>query len=222
MTWIPGRAWPLAAAAFAGMWVVMMTAMMLPALVPMLLRCSEAMAATGETRPGRRIVLVGAGHGLVWAVSGAGVFAAGVMLAAALMRAPALARAVPALAGAAVLAAAAVQFTPWKLRRLARFRDVHGRACATLAGPGAAWRHGLRLGMHCSACCANLMAVVLVIGAMDLRIMAFATAAIASERLAPSGERIARAIGLVVACAGIVLIAQATVPDWIRALSAYA
>jgi predicted metal-binding membrane protein len=41
------------------------------------------------------------------------------------------------------------------------------------------------------------MAILLVIGVMDLRAMAFVGAAITAERLAPAGERVARAIGAV-------------------------
>ena len=52
------------------------------------------------------------------------------------------------------------------------------------------------------------MAVLLVIGVMDLRAMAVVTAAITIERLAPAGERVAQVIGAVVVGAGLLLIAQ--------------
>jgi predicted metal-binding membrane protein len=74
---------------------------------------------------------------------------------------------------------------------------------------GAAWRHGLRLGLDCSTCCAGLTAILLAVGVMDLRAMAVVTAAITVERLAPAGGRIARAIGAVVVGAGFFLIVQA-------------
>ena len=76
------------------------------------------------------------------------------------------------------------------------------------ASYGETWRHGLRLGLHCSRYCAGLMAILLVIGVMDLRAMAVVAAAITVERLAPAGERVARAIGAVVG-AGLFLIALA-------------
>jgi hypothetical protein len=44
---------------------------------------------------------------------------------------------------------------------------------------------------------------------MDLRAMAIVAAAIAVERLAPAGERVARAIGAVVVGAGLFLVARA-------------
>ena len=53
------------------------------------------------------------------------------------------------------------------------------------------------------------MAILLVIGVMDLGAMALVTAAITAERLAPAGERVARGIGIVVIVAGLGLIAAA-------------
>jgi len=82
--------------------------------------------------------------------------------------------------------------------------------CALPADAGTAWRHGLRLGLHCSYCCGGLTAILLVLGVMDLRAMAFVTAAITIERLAPAGEHIARAIGLIVIGTGLFLITRAT------------
>ena len=43
-----------------------------------------------------------------------------------------------------------------------------------------------RLGLRCSYCCANLIAMLLVIGVMDLSAMTAVTAAITVERLAPA------------------------------------
>lgn len=72
-----------------------------------------------------------------------------------------------------------------------------------------AWRFSLRLGMHCCQCCAGLIAILLVVGVMDLRAMAVVMAAITIERLAPAGQRVAQAIGAVAVAAGLYLIAKA-------------
>jgi predicted metal-binding membrane protein len=53
------------------------------------------------------------------------------------------------------------------------------------------------------------MAILLVFGVMDLGVMAVVTGAITVERLTPSGERVARAVGAVVVVAGLLLIARA-------------
>jgi predicted metal-binding membrane protein len=53
------------------------------------------------------------------------------------------------------------------------------------------------------------MAILLVIGVIDLCAMAVVAAAITVERLAPAGERLARATGAVIVGAGVFLIARA-------------
>jgi predicted metal-binding membrane protein len=191
------------------MWVVMMVAMMLPSLVPMLWRYREAIGTTGQTRLGRLTVLVGVAYFFVWTVFGMVAFPLGVALATVAMEQPALARAVPIAVGVVVLVAGCLQLTAWKARHLACCREAPGPGRRLPADAGTAWRHGLRLGLHCSYCCAGLTAVLLVIGLMDLRAMVVVTAAITVERLAPAGERVARAIGAVAVGAGLFLIARA-------------
>ncbi len=128
----------------------------------------------------------------MWTLFGVAAFPLGVALAAAGMQQPALARTVPLAVGGIVLIAGALQFTAWKARHLACCREAPGRGRTLPADAGTAWRHGLRLGLHCSTCCAGLTAILLVIGVMDLRVMAVVTAAITAERLAPAGERVAQ------------------------------
>jgi predicted metal-binding membrane protein len=185
-----GHTWLGAAASFLGMWVVMMVAMMLPSLVPTLWRYRQAGL-------GRLTALVGVGYFFVWTVFGMAVFP----LSAA------LARAVPIAVGAVVLMAGFFQFTAWKAHHLACCREA-GRGQVS-ADAGTAWRHGLRLGLHCAKCNVGLMAILLGLGVMDLRAMAVVAAAITVERLAPYGERVARATGAVVIGAGLFLLVRA-------------
>src|SRR5438093_7424308 len=194
MAWMrmTGQTWPGAAASFLGMWVVMMAAMMLPSLVPMLSRYRHAVGRPGERRLGRLTALVGVGYFFVWTVFGMAAFPLGVALAAVEMQHPALARAVPFGVGVVVLMAGSLQFTAWKARHLASCREAPGRGCTLPADAGMAWRHGLRLGLHCSYCCFGLMAILLVVGVMDVRAMAVVAATITVERLAPAGQRAAR------------------------------
>jgi len=212
MAWMrmPGQTWPGAAASFLAMWIVMMVAMMLPSLVPMLRRYRLAAGGAGETRLGRRTALVGVGYFFVWAVCGMAVFPLGAALAAIEMQQPALARAVPIAIGVVVLIVGCLQFTAWKARQLSCCREMSGCGRALPADTGTPWRYGLRLGLSCSRCCGGLMTLLLVTGVMDLRAMAVVTAAMTAERLAPAGERVARAIGGIVVGAGLVLIVRAT------------
>src|SRR5258707_12752494 len=188
MAWMrmPGQTWPGAAASFLGRWVVMMVAMMLPSLVPMLWRYRQAVGWTGETRLDRLTALVGVGYFFVWTLFGIAAFPLGVALAAIEMQQPALARAVPIVVGVVVLIAGSLQLTAWKARHLACYREAPGRGRTLPADAGTAWRHGLRLGLLCSHCCAGLKTVLLVIGVMDVRAMAVVAAAITVESLAPA------------------------------------
>jgi predicted metal-binding membrane protein len=210
----PKQSWLGATTSFVGMWVVTMGAMMLPSLTPTLWCYRESAGRMGGTRLGWLTTLVGAGYFAVWAVSGAVVFSLGVVLADIAMREAALARAVPMVVGAAVLAAGVIQHSGWKARLLALCREAPGHHRTTPVGTGAAWRHGLQLGLCCSQSCAGLTAVALALGMMDLRVMAVVGAAITVERLAPNGVRAARVIGAVVAAVGFALIAQATGLAW--------
>src|SRR2546426_9499949 len=194
---------PGAAGSFLCMWVVMTVAMMLPSLVPMLWRYRQAVGGPGETRLDRLTALVGVGYFFVWTMFGMAAFPLGVALGAVEMQQPALARAVPIAVGVVVLIAGSLQLTAWKARHLPYCREAPGRGGTLPADAGTAWRHGLRLGLHCSNCSAGLMAILLVIGVMDLRAMAVVAAAITVERLAPAGARVPRATGAVGVGAGV-------------------
>jgi predicted metal-binding membrane protein len=183
--------------------------MMLPSLVPMLRRYRNVVSAIAGTRLGWLTALVGAGYFFVWILWGVAAFALGIALAETEMRQPALARSVPIAAGVVILLAGAFQFSAWKARHLACCRSESAHVGPQRADSRTAWRHGMRLGFHCSASCGNLILILLAIGVMDLRAMAVVTAAITAERLAPAGEQIARAIGAVCAGSGAVLLARA-------------
>jgi predicted metal-binding membrane protein len=211
MAWMrmPGQTWFEAGASFLGMWVVMMEAMMLPCLIPTLWRYHQVLASKGETGAGWLTALVGSGYFLVWSVFGIVIFPVGVGLAELEMQLPVLSRAVPLAVAVVVLIAGAYQFTPWKTQYLACCRNTPWCRCELRADAGTAWRQGLYLGVHCCYCCAGLMTILLVLGVMDLRVMAVVTAAVTAERLAPAGEIVARGIGAVVVGIGFFMIARA-------------
>jgi predicted metal-binding membrane protein len=211
MAWMlmPGQTWADAAAAFVGMWAVMMVAMMLPSLVPMLRRYRRSVHPVSGPRLDALTTIVAAAYFLEWILLGVAVFPLGVLLCELAMRSDALARVVPLATGLIVLGAGALQFTAWKEQQLDCCRQPPRRRFALSADVGTAWRHGLRLGLHCIACCAGLMVTLLVIGVMDLPAMAVVAAAITAERLLPAGDRVARAIGALLVLAGLFQLAQA-------------
>jgi predicted metal-binding membrane protein len=199
-----GHSWLGGAASFVGMWVLMMVPMMLPSLIPMLARYRQVLGRTSGAS--LLTATAGIGYFFVWTVAGILLYPLGAVLAVLEAREPLVAGAVPIAAGLVVLIAGFVQISAWKAQGVACCREVPapGRT-----GTGGAWRHGVRLGLHCARCCGNLMAILIAVGMMDLRWMAVVTAAITVERVAPSGERLARAIGAAVIVGGVVLIARA-------------
>jgi predicted metal-binding membrane protein len=214
MAWMrmPGQSLPGAAAMFLGMWVVMMVAMMLPSLAPLLWRYRQMAAAAGETRLRRLTTLVAVGYFFVWMLIGAVVFPIGFALAAIQMQQPALARAAPLAAGLVILIAGCLQFTRWKQRHLACCRVTGVCSRPLPEDDSTAWRYGVRLGLHCAQCCAGLIAILLVIGVMNVGAMAVVAAAITVERLLPAGERVARIIGAVSATTGLLIVAVTLLP----------
>jgi|SRR5579863_5219550 len=215
MAWTPmcGQSWIGAAASFLGMWIVMMTAMMLPSLAPKLWRYRQDVAGAGGLASVLLTIFVMAGYLLVWSLVGVTIYPLGAAAMAVTMRYPLLARAVPIATGLVVFTAGVLQLTRWKTHHLARCRSDGRTALACGRPPAAsgftAWRHGLRLGLHCSQSCAGLTAAFLVAGVMAWPVMLAVTAAINLERLAPAGERCARLIGAVVIGAGLVVIVRA-------------
>jgi predicted metal-binding membrane protein len=178
------------ALSFLLMWVPMMTAMMTPSLVPILRRYRRA---------GRPTVLVAAGYGFVWTMTGVAVLPLHAMLATA----------EPLVASAVIVLAGVFQLTPWKATHLAYCRRRPGCGHDLPGDAATAWRHGIGLGLHCSLSCAGLTLILLVIGAMDWWAMALVSAAITLERLAPAGEQLARVTGAGILAAGLLWTARA-------------
>lgn len=212
MMWMPmsGQSWFGATASFLDTWDVMMLAMMLPCLVPMLLRYRRAVQL--HTSPGRLgwlTALAGLGYFFIWTVIGLLVFPLGVELNAVLMEHMELSLMIPVAVGIVVLAVSILQLTNWKLHQLACCSTLPFRGQTAPNDAGTAWKHGLHLGIRCSRCTGGLMLILLVIGMMNLFAMAVITAAITFERLAPAGKWVASTIGAIGIGTGIFIIAQA-------------
>jgi predicted metal-binding membrane protein len=72
------------------------------------------------------------------------------------------------------------------------------------AGVKGAFVMGLRHGLFCVGCCWALMALLFVGGVMNLAWVGALAIAVAMEKLAPRGELLAGALGLVLLAAGLV------------------
>jgi predicted metal-binding membrane protein len=200
---MPGQSWLGATASFVGMWTVMMVAMMLPSLMPALLRHRESLGyRISDARAGWLAVTVGVAYFAVWVTIGVVVFPLGVALADLAMSEPRVAHVVPTVLGAVVVGAGLLQHSAWKARQLDRCRAASG-AMDMHVDTRIAWRHGWCLGVHCVRSCAGLTAVALCLGVMDLRVMVAVAIAVTAERLASDGVRAARLVGVVVIGIGL-------------------
>ena len=71
-------------------------------------------------------------------------------------------------------------------------------------GVRGAFRMGLRHGMLCLGCCWALMALLFVGGAMNVPWVAALAVAVAIEKLAPFGDRIAAVLGMGLIGTGVI------------------
>ena len=214
LAWMPicGQGWSDSAASFIGMWSVMMASMMLPSLVPVLWRYRRALDARGEARRAMLMALAAGAYFFVWSAAGAIVYAVLAAFAEFTFQVPAITHAMPWMFAMVILLAGAFQVSAWKAHHLAWCRPARMDDITFAACPFAAWKFGVRLGLHCTLACAGLTAILLVVGMMDLRAMAVMTAVITAERLAPQGQRVAWAAGAVSIVAGLYLMGHAAWP----------
>jgi len=193
------QAWSLSDFFFAFvMWAVMMVGMMLPAASPMVLSFSGiARRRFPETRF-VRIGLFVAGYLTVWTgYSGLAAIAQGVLHAAALLTPQGMSTS-PLLAGSLLLAAGLFQWTPLKNACLHRCRTPIG-FLVTEWRPGkrGAFVMGLRHGLNCAVCCWAIMALMFVLGVMNLLWMLTLTVFMLIEKVAPAPDWTGRVTGLV-------------------------
>jgi predicted metal-binding membrane protein len=191
-------------------WIVMMLAMMLPSVAPAVLVHAAVSRRLADIRERRwRSVAFLSGYALSWSSFSLVAAALQVWLERLALLSPALVDASPVLGGLVVAAAGVYQLTPAK--------DVCLRHCRTpLQFVAEHWRPGLagalRMGawhgLYCIGCCGALMALLFVVGVMNLAWVAVIAAFVLLEKIAFAGTRAGRfSSGLALVAAGIVLIA---------------
>jgi predicted metal-binding membrane protein len=182
------------------MWAVMMAAMMLPSALPMILTFAALCERNGEPERWRAFVVA---YLLVWiAFSAAAVAAQWAFQGIGWIDPMIVSRSAP-LSAALLLIAGVYQFSPLKRVCLARCRTPIGFLLGEWrAGIRGSFVMGLRHGQLCLGCCWALMALLFVGGAMNLAWVAALSIAVAIEKLAPHGDRLALVLGLGLIVAG--------------------
>jgi predicted metal-binding membrane protein len=198
---------------FIGVWVVMMAAMMFPAVSPTV--ALYARMARGRWT-GSPLVFT-AGYLLVWAAAGLlayGVFKLGSSVLGSQLAWDSGGR---WAAGGTLVLAAAYEFTPLKHACLTRCRSPLGFLLGSWRdGRAGAIAMGARHGVWCLGCCWALMAALFALGVMSVAWMAFVAALITLEKTLPWGRAATYGVAAVLLALGIVLVAA---PDAIPGLS---
>jgi predicted metal-binding membrane protein len=209
MMWMvmPGRTLAGSALVFLLMWQAMMIAMMLPSSWPMLELYGRVARHAGQPWPVISTILAAAGYFSIWGIFGAAAFAAGISISRVAMSSVQFSRWVPAAAGVSLVLAGIWQLTPIKQVCLTHCREpLMFMGHAYRPGIWGGFRVGLHHGAFCAACCWALMLMQLVLGVMNVGIMAGVAAIIAVEKLWTRGPLLSRIVGVASVVGGAVLL----------------
>ena len=174
--------------------VAMMVAMMLPSFAATLLTYYRHLHGGGNAAASQRTTAFAVGYVGVWST-----------ISLLLVASPAshVGQPAPWVVSIVILCVGAIQCSRWKARRLARCRPARVSALSRPSTAIMACLQGARFGVDCALSCAGPMAVLWVVGLMDIPMMLIITAAITAERVAPAGVRVARFTGLVALTVGL-------------------
>jgi predicted metal-binding membrane protein len=187
-------------------WVVMMVAMMFPSIAPMVLAHAGIVRSRGEgAAPTIAFVL---GFLVIWSV--AGLVPLAVIQALGSSPASSITMWLPQLGGAVIVVAGVYQFTPLKNACLSTCRSPLGFILTHDFGGGssAAVRAGVSHGLYCLGCCWAIMAVLAVVGLMNLVWMAAFAVLFFLEKNWRHGVMLSRISGAACVLLGVGTIAQ--------------
>jgi predicted metal-binding membrane protein len=199
--------WAASLPLFVTMWVVMMVAMMFPAVSPVVLLFDRW--RRGRQRSVATTIAFVAGYLIIWSVAGVFAFAAIVALDLQIDSSTTAVR----VGGAVLVVAGIYQLTPLKSVCLTQCRSPLSLIMehAQLLGEGVRGplQVGIKHGGWCIGCCWALMAVLIALGVMHLGWMAAVAAVILAEKILPGGSTTSRVIGGVLLVAGAAVAATA-------------
>ncbi|MCC7360636.1 MAG: DUF2182 domain-containing protein [Anaerolineales bacterium] len=185
------------------MWSVMMVAMMLPSAAPAIL-LFDAISRQSEPPLPLAVPVFTFGYLAGWiAFSLLATLAQSALYSAALLS-PAMSIVNPAWSGALLVAAGLFQWTPLKSACLSRCRSPRSLFMTEWRGGlSGAFRLGLKHSGYCLGCCGLLMALLFVVGSLNLIWVAVVATGVLVEKLAPSGRWISRIAGVLLFALGV-------------------
>jgi len=203
------NAWPVAALLpLYVMWVVMMVAMMLPSAAPMILTfAAVSRSRRQQQRPYVPVAVFAAGYIMVWGGFSALATGAQWLLHRAALLSPMMVASSAPIGGLLLLLAGGFQFTPLKRACLSRCRaPLEFITTRWREGWGGAFAMGLAHGLFCAGCCWALMALLFVLGMMNLLWIALLTILIGLEKILARQSYVSRGTGALLALWGLWII----------------
>jgi len=203
-----GRSMPfdMSVAIFLSMWVVMMVAMMFPTIAPIVLLHRSVMQRK-EAGGGPTLAFV-AGYLFVWSAIGLVPLALLIGFRHLTDQSAWVLRA----GGGILILAGVYQYTRWKLACLRACRSPLSFLMTHNFGSGArgAFRVGVSHGLYCLGCCWALMAVLFVVGLMNLAWMAGIAVVFLAEKNWRRGVGLTYVVGAAVAVLGVAVLVHPT------------
>jgi len=202
----------MAAPLFLTMWLTMMVAMMFPTIAPMVLAHRMVVRHRGEGWLPTAVFVLG--YLVVWTAIGL----LPMMLFLGFRNIATAPSWLPLLSGLVLTVAGLYQFTPWKRRCLRACQTPLGFIVTHDFGGGSqsAFTAGIAHGAYCLGCCWGLMAVLVVVGLMNLVWMAAIALVFLAEKNWRGGLALARGAGAAVTALGIAVVLH---PEWLSVIS---
>ncbi len=194
------------------MWVVMMVAMMLPSATPMILLFANVARQQQQAHaPYLPVSLFAASYLVIWASFALMATSVNWALHGRGFMTSMMGSALPLWGGGLLIVAGLYQFTPLKLACLNKCRSPLAFLMTEWRdGAPGAFVMGLRHGAYCVGCCWALMALLFVLGVMNLAWFAVLAAFVLIEKLASGGPWLSRASGLLLLGWGIWMVGGAS------------
>jgi predicted metal-binding membrane protein len=188
----------------SGMWAVMMVGMMLPLVSPVLLHMLQLYRRRGDHLARQSAAAFVGGHLVAWSLFSALAAAAQLGLHRAAMLDTGLTIRSTVLTGAVLLAVGVYQFLPVKSACLTHCRPpLQFLSMKRREGTRGAFTMGLQYGGFCVGCCGALMALMFVVGVMNLLWVAALTVLVLLEKIAPLRVRVEYVSGVTLIVWGV-------------------
>lgn len=191
--WSPGTILPLFL-----MWAEMMVAMMVPTVAPTVLLFAQLnRKRLAQERPYVPAAVFLGGYLTTWTFFSVAMAVAQWALHGAALLSPMMKDRSGWLGGGLLLAAGLFQFTPWKHACLRHCRSpLDALMTGWREGSWGAFTMGWRNGAYCTGCCWVLMALLFVLGVMNVLWVGAITALVLAEKAWARGALIGRVAGV--------------------------